>query len=405
MKYLFIDIECANCFQGTGKICEFGFVLTDEQFNEIDRRIFVVNPKSEFDWYVVKNMLAYRIETYKSSPDYPFYFDKIQALFTDKETLVLGHTTDADIKYLNDEAERYSLPFFNCKFYDAKFMYNLYAGTPNKSLGVSKICEELGISTPKHEHKSVDDAYATMLIVKEICSRMQLSVLELVEKCEDCRGETCEGKVTTVVGERARKRREELEKLYGANIKDNMLRGDNKINFLQFLDGVQPQGKIIECELTGKKISVSLNYEYAHFKEMLSIVQLLKNRGCDYSLKASLADYFVTCHAVDSEGNEMGCSRLKYVNEAIANGANIKIITLDELFVLLGTTPDELVQMPFPEAQFFVKKSNLEKKQGKRPSVRTVYSSGSGASTLGDLLAAQGTNLSDFASDDSEDDE
>lgn len=85
MKYLFIDIECANCFHGTGKICEFGFVLTDEQFNEIDRRIFIINPKSEFDWYVVKNMLAYRVETYKSSPDYPFYFDKIQALFADKE--------------------------------------------------------------------------------------------------------------------------------------------------------------------------------------------------------------------------------------------------------------------------------------------------------------------------------
>ncbi len=405
MKYLFFDIECANCFNGTGKICEFGYVVTDEQFKEIDKRIFIINPKSEFDWYVVKDMLAYRVETYKSSPDYPFYFDKIQALFADKDTLVLGHTTDADIKYLNDEANRYNLPFFNCKFYDAKFMYNLSAGTPNKSLGVAKICEELGISTPKHEHKSVDDAYATMLIVQEICSRMQLSVLELIEKCEDCRGETCEGAIKTVVGERARIRREELEKLYGANIKDNMLRGDNKVSFLQFLDGVQAQGEIINCELTGKKLSISLNYEYAHFKEMLSIVQLLKNRGCDYSLKSSLADYFVTCDAVDSEGKEMGCSRLKYVNEAIANGANIKIIALEELFTILGVTPEVLMQMPFPEARFFVKRDNPEKRQAKRASVRTVYSSGSGASTLGDLLAAQGIDLSDFVPDDGEDSE
>ena len=30
MKYLFFDIECSNCFQGVGKMCEFGYVLTDE---------------------------------------------------------------------------------------------------------------------------------------------------------------------------------------------------------------------------------------------------------------------------------------------------------------------------------------------------------------------------------------
>ena len=30
MKYLFFDIECANRLN---KICEFGYVLTDENFN------------------------------------------------------------------------------------------------------------------------------------------------------------------------------------------------------------------------------------------------------------------------------------------------------------------------------------------------------------------------------------
>ena len=31
MKYVFFDIECANCFQGNGKICSFGYVITDEK--------------------------------------------------------------------------------------------------------------------------------------------------------------------------------------------------------------------------------------------------------------------------------------------------------------------------------------------------------------------------------------
>lgn len=29
MNYLFFDIECSNCFGGRGKICEFGYMLTN----------------------------------------------------------------------------------------------------------------------------------------------------------------------------------------------------------------------------------------------------------------------------------------------------------------------------------------------------------------------------------------
>ena len=28
MRYLFFDIECANCYDSEAKICEFGYVLT-----------------------------------------------------------------------------------------------------------------------------------------------------------------------------------------------------------------------------------------------------------------------------------------------------------------------------------------------------------------------------------------
>ena len=52
MKYLFFDIECANSFDGVGKICEFGYVLTDENLNVIKQGIHLINPDAEFDWYV-----------------------------------------------------------------------------------------------------------------------------------------------------------------------------------------------------------------------------------------------------------------------------------------------------------------------------------------------------------------
>ena len=385
MKYLFFDIECANCFNGTGKICEFGYVITDEQFNELDRGIFIINPKTKFDRYVAKKMLAYKIETYNTSPDYVHYFNDIKKLFADKEMLIFGHTTDADIKYLNDESKRYHLPFFTCKFYDAKYMYNTYAGVSNKSLGVAKICDELGISRPNHEHRSIDDAYATMLIVREICTRMKITVSKLIDRCEDCNGETCNGIIKTVVGEKAQARREELEKLYGANIKNNFLRGDNKIKFLQFLDGVKPQSEIIHCPLTGKKICISLNYEYSHFKEMLSIVQLLTNRGCKYTLKATDGDLFVTFNINDSNGNELVCSRLNYVKTAIENGYAINLISFNDLLDILEVTEKELLEMPFPQASEFIRRRN--------DNSASVQFKEKCSVSLGDIFKMQGVDL------------
>lgn len=385
MKYLFFDVECANCFNGTGKICEFGYVVIDEDFNELDKKMFIINPQSKFDWYVTKNMLAFDRETYMSSHDYLYYFDEIKKMFTDKDMLILGHTIDADMKYLNDEARRYNLPFFTCKFYDAKFMYNTFVKTPNRSFGVAKICDELAINRPKHEHKSVDDAYTTMLIVKEICTRMNVTIEGLIEKSEDCKGETCNGIIKTVVGEKARIRREEMEKIYGANIKNNLMSGENKTKFFQFLNGVKPQSEIVQCELTGKTVSISLNYEYAHFKEMLSIVQLLKNRGCSYALKSSESDVFISYEIVDSNGVQMECSRLNHVQEANANGATIRVIKFGEFLAILGVAEKELIEMPFPDATMFVRKEKANSFSIQHKEKLTI--------TLGDILIAQGIDL------------
>ena len=351
----------------------------------------MINPRDKFDWYVVKNLLTYDVNMYKQSLDYKHYFKIIEPLFTDKDIMIFGHTVDRDIKYLNDEAKRYGLPFFDCKFYDAKYMYNTFAGTHDES-GVSKICTELGVALPAHEHRSVDDAYATMLIVKEICNRMNVDVHALIEQCEDCRGETKDGEIKTVVMERARQRREELEKLYGAPIQNNFIKGDNKTVFLQFLDGVKPRGEIQANELTGKKLSISLNYEYGHYKQMLSIVQLLANCGCRYCLKASDADYFVTYQLVDAEGNEVTCSRQKYVAEAIEHGAAIKLCSFDELLRILGVSMEDVEQMPYPDSSCFVRKQ--KDKAQKQENNKKTYSSSSSKNTLGDLLKAQSVDLS-----------
>ena len=96
------------------------------------------------------------------------------------------------------------------------------------------------------------------------------------------------------------------------------------------------------------------NYEENHFREILSIIQLLVNHGATYKLKASLNDIFVTYPMVNDDGSERYCSRLNYVKDAINEGKNIQIITLDELLKILNVNETDLLNMPYPNSSCFI---------------------------------------------------
>ena len=47
MKYVFFDIECACVYKNTAKICAFGYVLTDENFQVLAQEDILINPKGK----------------------------------------------------------------------------------------------------------------------------------------------------------------------------------------------------------------------------------------------------------------------------------------------------------------------------------------------------------------------
>ena len=274
MKYCFFDIECANCFKDNngvsrGKICEFGYLITDENFNKIESAEYIINPKAPFDEYVLNNMLAYPKQVYLSAQDYNTIYDKIKRIFELDEIIFIGHTIDADAKYLNDEALRYKKTYFNYKFYDAKYMYSDYSNI-KKSVGLEKISQTFGNKTRHHEHRAEDDAFTTMLIVKEMCEKLDMDLMSLIEFSEDCAGQTIDGKITTIAREKAQAKREERER--NGTDHSNSLYSDNYIKFMQFLDGVKRQGEIIPSVLNGKSLTITLNYQNVHYKEMLALI-------------------------------------------------------------------------------------------------------------------------------------
>lgn len=392
MKYCFFDIECANCFKDNngvsrGKICEFGYLITDENFNKIESAEYIINPKAPFDEYVLNNMLAYPKQVYLSAQDYNTFYDKIKRLFELDDVIFIGHTIDTDAKYLNDEALRYKKTYFNYKFYDAKYMYSDYSNI-KKSVGLEKISQTFGNKTRHHEHRAEDDAFTTMLIVKEMCEKLDMDLMSLIELSEDCAGQTIDGKITTIAREKAQAKREERER--NGTDHSNSLYSDNYIKFMQFLDGVKRQGEIIPSVLNGKSLTITLNYQNVHYKEMLALIQLLKNHDCIYKLKASECDYMVTKVVLNDDGSERVCSKLKYVNQAIENGKKINIISFDELLGILKVTEYQLSQMPFPDESSFLKKE----KELKLKKDKIRYSREEDiTTTIGDILKAKGITI------------
>lgn len=363
MRYLFFDIECCN----GRNICEFGYVITDDKFNILEKKDFTINPENKFnltgrpdgrDLY-----LYYPESTYYRSNKFPYFYKKIKKLIEYPDQLIVGHAISSDAGFLRSACRRYNLNPINFKFADSQRMFSEFSNI-RKSISLENACESLSVEKPKYLHKSDDDSELTMNLVKGMCKQLGCSLEELIELCDSCSGKSENNQITYDDFEIRQQKRYEAAKS-GVN---NTVRGHNYRMFLQFLDGVKPQGDIVESDLNGKSLCVSLNYEICHFKEMLSLVQLLTNHNATYKMRASDNDIFVTCDANDDEGNIRHCSRLKHVNDAIVEGKNIKIISFDKLLKILNVTKEELSTMPFPNANCFYKKPKPRQRAKKKRS-------------------------------------
>lgn len=353
MNYLFFDCEFANCFGGKEKICEFGYVMVDESFKVLYKGNIIINPNiksNEWDWYALKKILTRKKEVYENMLFFPAYIKRIEALIKNADC-ILGHTIEADVHALNCELQRYNLPALNFEFYDIKEMYKAYNAS-KKDVSVEQMLVELGITGDNNKHDAEADAYNTMLELKAILERLEMSVQDMIELCPRAKDKTENFVMESRV--RAEQRKEEklariIEGDYsdGTNDMLHVTRKGNRKMFLRFLDNVQPT-KDGSGLLKDKKITISINYEGHHFKEMMNLVQIITNEGGKYVLKGSEANIYVKFDTFREDGTPYNCSRFEYVLKANGEGANIEIISIDEFLNRLHITNEELEAMPLP---------------------------------------------------------
>ncbi len=182
MNYVFFDIECANCLHGEGKICSFGYVKTDENFNVIKKKDILMDPAAPFLLGNARTgngiRLAYPLFRFRWAHTFPSYYHEIRDLLEDKDSLAFGFAVLQDASYLLYSCKRYQLTPINFKFYDIQLFEKELHHLKNPS-GLDTLVEKY------HEqiftyHRSDDDALMTMEVLRSLLKENNYKVEDVL---------------------------------------------------------------------------------------------------------------------------------------------------------------------------------------------------------------------------------
>lgn len=168
MRYLFYDIECANSKDRKYYMFSFGYVLTDESFNILEKEDILINPNGVWDKYVLKAITKYKKGRLKNEPKFPQRYERIKELLTSKDVISYGFSVDNEIRYLNFECKRYGLDYIDVESVDIQYLHKNYYKLQEVT-GLEKAYKQHGLLMGDlHAHNSSDDAEMTMAIYKNM---------------------------------------------------------------------------------------------------------------------------------------------------------------------------------------------------------------------------------------------
>lgn len=346
MRLLFFDIECAD----GANMCSFGYVLTDENFNIIEKRDILINPECRFRLSGRNDPgieLNYSEAEFYRSPKFPHYYPLIKELITYPDQFIIGHAIGNDTKYIVTQCKRYNLPFLNYSFVDSQVLYK-HSSLSAKPASLENILNELGCESMR-AHKSDDDAAMTVTVMKKLCEKTGYRVGELIESCPKAQGE--------VNGEEI--------KLGGRTIGAE----PNYNKYLGFLFNVRRRRMLRNETIKDKSFCFCIDYEKKYPDKMASLVQHLTDCGGKCHRKPLKADYFVR--------GEQECDRLLMLYEKKAAGEDIAdIITMEELCRMAKTDFLSLEPYIFPEAPAVKDRVRKEHSHGAGNAMQRAFMAG-----------------------------
>lgn len=297
MNYLFFDLECAD----GRNICEFGYVIVDEKFNIINKDILLINPECQFNLVNRKKgkdlHLAYDYNEYKKYPNFEGYYEQIKGLINMEDCIILGHSILNDLRFLETACVRYNLPKFDINCFDTQQI--IPKTFPVGKLSLIHYFEELKIDIPKELtfHRSIDDAIATMELMKGVCNKQELSLQQILEKFEPL-------SLSTITISKKAQREIDRKNLF------------DKIIYLR---------KKYASRKYKQKVCFSNKID---FNTQLNLIEDIFKNSFEFTNALSKADIYVK--------GDIESSRDRFLNNnKVEKKANLKVFTLEEFYNFL----------------------------------------------------------------------
>ena len=298
MKYLFFDVECSNCHNGVGKLCEFGYVLTDEKFNIISKDDIPMSPgKGDYSRFDLKGRkgekdieLAYDYEYYYSQPEFPHYYLRIKKMMCDKDTICFAYSMSNDIRHIHNTCERYKLTPLNYDCYDVQMLVSKYLNQKGQ-MKLETACKEIvGPSSliGLEEHLSRDDSMMEMKIFEAICVLEQKDSITLLKESEYAKTNSIEY----------------INRIRNRNNKKQII----EANRHHYFSLVSPNEVLDLKENIGKRYNVSDKLKRDKDK-MVVIINKVQSIGGLFSGRINQTDYFIV---LDDKNKEEIINSLKH---------------------------------------------------------------------------------------------
>lgn len=288
MNYLFFDIECASHHGGISKICSFGYVLCDTDFNILEKKDIIINPVSDFSKEFLENdtdFFAYPTEHFYTHPTFDVVYDEIRRLLTDQNNIPIGHATVCDASYLTQNINFYGLEHFDFTYLDTQKMHSFF--TSETRLALEKLCEIYGV-THLRAHKSDDDAEMTASITRNIVEKYGLTPEDMLNNkalIGICRNGSIHDNLTSAF----------------PLADDMILTPAEKTLFRKYLSENVIAERFVP-EITGKKFIFNEAYEHRSFSNALYVIDRLRRCGGKYTVSSLEAEVFVYCSEKSPRG-------------------------------------------------------------------------------------------------------
>lgn len=366
MKYLSFDIECCD-----GRhICEFGYVLIDEQFNVLERDCIIINPEHKFKLSGREKesdiTLAFPEDVYFNSPTFDYFYDRIKNILTTPDCQIIGFSLKNDVGFLATAYELYEKEPIIFTYYDFQKLYQGYTKAKNRT-SVEGIVNELQITDVKL-HKSDDDSWAVVRALQVIGEKEKLTLPETLK----------------MLLNRNDNYKAEIAKEHNLALIEKINCGNQKAQneFLKmFINRLKVSEEKRDDVFFGKKVCISSHFQKNRFNEFLSIIERLYLYGATNTGKASVCDIFIEYQEGEDEEIRLACVRRAVETE----GKIIQVLSLDEALRLLGLTVEDLNKVDHINGKLYG-----ERKERKRGKDSGYIDKSNTPTTIGDILRAKG---------------